>query len=361
MNKSLANRHTGMELLRIISMLFVLCLHFFIKGGYLHSKNNLVYNESWFLFCFSIVAVNCYVLITGYFMSEKSFILSRVTLVYSQMWFYSVLLFSVTVLFGITKFTTSSVANAVLPLTFGHYWFILNYLLLLLLSPLLNTAIQKMNQKKYKCVLFVLISVFSVANFLLKPINPVFDSSGGFGLVWFCILYLTSAYLRKYGYPNRKMVYSLIYVACCIVSFVIHIFTFGKGEVWEISMVRDYNNPIIYLASIAVFVVFLNISINNRVIKRLILFVSPLTLAVYLIHESSFVSGWLWNTINVNTWCVNNGLFIIQALGTVFAIFILCCAFEFIRKTVFKLLKIDYLVIKLSDYAESKIRGIIVK
>lgn len=365
MNKSIVkqNRHAGIELLRILSMLFVVLLHFLLNGKYLYSENFFILNESWIVYVFSLVAVNCYVLITGYFMCDKSFKLSRINLTYLQVWFYSVILLMVTVLLGITELTRSRLVNAVLPLTFKHYWFILNYLLLLLLSPFLNTAIKNMNQKKYKCVLFVLITVFSFANFILKPINPIFDSSGGFGLVWFCILYLSSAYIRKFPeFFRKKMKWVVLYVCFCFISFIIHLFTYGKGKVWEESMVRDYNNPLVFFASVALFIVFLNINnINNRVIKRIILFVSPLTLAVYLIHESPFVSGWLWNTININTWCMNNGLFIVQALGTVICIFIICCVIEFIRKSIFKLLKIDYLIVKLSDFTEAKIRGAITK
>lgn len=72
------DRLYGIELLRIISMLMVLSLHFLIKGNYNKSENVYVNSESWVLICFSVVAVNCYVLISGYFMCEKSFKLSRI-------------------------------------------------------------------------------------------------------------------------------------------------------------------------------------------------------------------------------------------------------------------------------------------
>ena len=355
-------RLIGIELLRIISMIFVLLLHFLLLGGYLQSNNIYVNIESWFAYVFSLVAVNCYVLITGYFMCDKSFKLSRITLVYSQVWFYSICIFVFTVLLGIVELTKSNFANAILPFVFKHYWFVLNYVLLLLVSPILNSATRDMNKNKHKCVLFVLISIFSFLNYCIKPLNPVIDGSGGFGLGWFIILYLSSAYIKKY--PNRfrkKLKWTVLYISFSIFTFVIHLFTYGKGKVWEQSMVRDYNNTLIYLAAVSLFVVFLNIRLKTKLLKRIILFISPLTLAVYLIHESPFISGWLWSTINVNTWCINNALFIFQAIGTVICIFIICCFIELIRSMAFKVLRINYAIVKASDFFETKIRYFITK
>ena len=66
-------RHVGIELLRIISMLMVTSLHVLGKGGFNISDVDSVSVFSTVVLTFSRVAVNCYILISGYFLSQKSF------------------------------------------------------------------------------------------------------------------------------------------------------------------------------------------------------------------------------------------------------------------------------------------------
>lgn len=63
-------RNEGIELLRIISMIMILILHYLGHGGILDnlSANNFYYYIAWTLEGICFVAVNIYVLITGYFL-----------------------------------------------------------------------------------------------------------------------------------------------------------------------------------------------------------------------------------------------------------------------------------------------------
>lgn len=350
------SRSYGIELLRILSMLMVLSLHFLIKGDYNKSENIIVNSESWILICFSVVAVNCYVLISGYFMCEKSFKLSRITNTYTQTLFYSVATFIVMIAIGVNEFSFGAFARSVTPIIFNNYWFVTAYILLLFVSPLLNSAINNMSKSKMKLVLFTLVGILCVINNIVKPINPI-DNSGGYGLIWFIVLYMTAAYIKKYYAENGKWhKYLLFYVIFVFLNTGIHFICSDKGEVWSSYMVRDYNNFLVYASAVCLFLTFLNFRIKGNIAQKIIGFISPLTFAVYLIHESPFVADFLWNKINVRVWCVNNLLFFLFAIGTVLLLFLLCCSIEFVRSRVFKLLRIDIAITKLSDLAEDKIR-----
>ena len=55
-------------------------------------------------------------------------------------------------------------------------------------------------------ILFIFFSVFS--SFL--PGNFSFDSTGGYGIIWFIVLYLFGAYIKLYwkdNYNNNKNLY----------------------------------------------------------------------------------------------------------------------------------------------------------
>lgn len=58
MKSNVAERHCGIELLRIIAMLMVFNLPFFIKGQYSKSENAVINFESWIVVCMSVVAIN---------------------------------------------------------------------------------------------------------------------------------------------------------------------------------------------------------------------------------------------------------------------------------------------------------------
>ena len=61
-------RDYGIDLLRIISMLMVPIVHVIGQGGILAAAVpfSIQYESAWMLMSFVLVAVNCFILITGY-------------------------------------------------------------------------------------------------------------------------------------------------------------------------------------------------------------------------------------------------------------------------------------------------------
>lgn len=73
------NRNIGLDALRIISMMMVLALHYLGKGGLLERNTSEIYNVIYLLLeALSIVAVNCFVLISGYFLCKSEFKLKKI-------------------------------------------------------------------------------------------------------------------------------------------------------------------------------------------------------------------------------------------------------------------------------------------
>ena len=66
-------RQANFELMRIAAMLMIISLHYLVKGGAAVSfpfsaKENPVGVLAWLIEAFCIVAVNCYVLLSGFFL-----------------------------------------------------------------------------------------------------------------------------------------------------------------------------------------------------------------------------------------------------------------------------------------------------
>ena len=119
-------RIASIEFLRSIAMLMVITLHYLDKGGILVS---LTENQgisgyfAWLLEAFCIVAVNTYVLVSGYFLVEAGFKLRRLVILVAQVLFYSVAVPAVLVLCGllpVQELTLYHFLNYVFPFQMNH-------------------------------------------------------------------------------------------------------------------------------------------------------------------------------------------------------------------------------------------------
>lgn len=87
-------RNRNLDLLRIVSMFMVVLLHSFNHGGLLqdiapaYGTPNLYLVQAIFSFC--LVAVNCFVLISGYFLCASDFKLKKWVSTWGQALVYSV-------------------------------------------------------------------------------------------------------------------------------------------------------------------------------------------------------------------------------------------------------------------------------
>ena len=104
-----------------------------------------------FLEAFCLVAVNVYVLISGYFLSEAQFAWRRVMTVICQTLFYTILIPPALALCGILPLSELTdvyrLQKGVFPVQSGHYWFVSAYVVMCLLSPFLNEGINASGKK----------------------------------------------------------------------------------------------------------------------------------------------------------------------------------------------------------------------
>ncbi len=300
MNKRLNN----FEALRIFAMFMVLVLHYLDKGGLLTKVTEQFTPASYvayFLEALAIVAVNVYVMITGYFMCESQMKVSRLVQIICQVLWYALLIPVVLVLLGVVNvgsFSIYDLLRCVFPVHMRHYWFVTDYVVLMLLVPLLNMAIKHLNSKQ----LALVTSLLLVYQMFPKSILPVVftDDDAGYGVVWFVCLYLIAAYIRKYGIAFftsvKKSLICYVAGALCIFLSLLLVrqvyFTFDAfGE--RINFAYHYNHIFCLIASVALFYAFKLWNMKDNKISRLIGRVAPYTFGVYLLHEHRLV-GYEW-------------------------------------------------------------------
>ncbi|MCM1048759.1 MAG: acyltransferase family protein [Clostridiales bacterium] len=344
-------RLANMELLRIVSMLFVVVLHFLWKGDCLtplsQSEIPAYGYLAWGLESFAIVAVNVYMLLSGYFLVESSFKVKRLLTLILQLWFYSIGVGVVAAAFGYISeegFSIYYLAQLCLPISTNHYWFMTAYVFMYLFAPVLAQGLKRLTKRQFQTVLVLTICAFS----LIKSVVPIKLASdmGGYDCIWYLCIFMIAAYIRIYGIPFfkgavRSLLVYLASAACIFgISFLLRFVYMNTGKLENIlDICYDYNHILVLMASVALFYCFYYIKIKNGALSRIICRIAPYTLGVYLWHEHLAIryewTGWLYNITGAPDSIVSLIVTLILAVALVFVIGVII---DMLRSVIFSMI-----------------------
>lgn len=348
-------RNSNFELMRVISMLFIIFWHLFVFGNIRNNpriQNSTVYMIFDFIQFIIVVHVNSFILVTGYFQCECKFKLNKIFSLINSSLFYKLTIMLFLYLLGIMSFSKVEILQNAFPLIlniYDAYWFIKYYLFLYLISPFLNILINGIERKKYKSLLLILFIIFSVIPYITG--TKAFDNNG-YTLYQFIFLYLLGAYMKKFPvhknyYMKRfsknmyRIILGFIFVFClifnyCIVSTSSNLLTYNTifNEIFGnfVEMKLRYSNPFIIIQSISFFLFFETFDFKSKIINN----ISKLTFGVYLIHNHPYMRLHLYKWLRVDNGVVTSYKFILYCFFITFVIFIGCSIIEFIRYKIFK-------------------------
>lgn len=274
-------RNSSFELLRIVSMIMILGLHYLNAGigGGLKTEDVLNHYLAVGFESICIISVNCFVLISGYYMiHERRIRIKKMLNLFLMMVFYGLLLFGIALLTGEKEFSAKNLFAAAIPFVVGKKWFLRTYLILMLLSPFLNRLIEVISKKQLFAICMILLVLFSFwPSFLPKP--PVTD--GGYGIIQFITLYFLAAFARKYYTPMMDRRSRMI---SCLIVFLSVIAIFMTTFVPKLSHRQwNYNYLFNIIGSMSLFALFLNFKpFTNLLINN----VAKLCFGVYLSHAT---------------------------------------------------------------------------
>lgn len=328
-------RNPNLDLLRIVSMLLIIWLHSIDHSGVLETADatgGMIGIYVRFTYMLVQVCVNCYVLISGYFLANSTFRLQKLVALWMEVAFYSVVIKLVFMLTGYTPFSILSLVSCLIPVFTGRYWFITIYFGLYMVSPFLNIAIHAMNREQHLKLNVLLFTLFSG----MVSVYPSFagmNSGAGWGLAWFVVLYFLAAWFRLYYEPSGKCVGKLlgwIGIAAGVAAIYEVGGVFSPLRVMAGNWYR-YDSVPTYLMTVLIFLAFLNMDIKNVVASKVISVVAPTTLGVYLIHAHASFSPWAWEMLNLpeKMWMP---MFPVIQLFAVMGIFVVCSLADFMRK-----------------------------
>jgi surface polysaccharide O-acyltransferase-like enzyme len=276
MSKAEPLRQTGPEILRILLMLMIITHHLLVHGlglsrlffGQSTGNPSMVAAEL-FLNSFVVGAVNCFILISGYFgIRLKARSLSQFLL---QAIVYSV---GIVVVFRLVGWN-APYASIFL------YWFLVVYLALMGLSPFLNRLIDSLSDRELASFLGTLLLVVCGLGFAGRLSSFMGTDHG---LVQMITMYVLGHSLRRFESILKKLrphhcLFAL--VACGVGVFLpsLALFRHHPSAAWSLF---SYENPLIILSAIALFLLFVRAPWQWKHART----VSTSVFGIYLLHDN---------------------------------------------------------------------------
>lgn len=284
----------------------------------------------------ALPSVNCYVLITGYFLVSKTTLrLSGIWKVWSVTWFYAIGIYLLAVAIGAAPFGWELLRKHSTPLLSNTYWFVTSYIVLLLLAPLLSWTLQRLSLRQYQ----MLLVVGALACFQYPFGQMLMDRQQ---ILLFVYLFLIGGYIRLYvRKPCRKVSIG----AYCLLLLVMYAYSLLKNHPTDNTaytiFAMDYYGLVLPL-SVALFLFVKDLSIGNQHLAKAVLAVAPLSFAVYVIHTQPVVDAWLWRVVAERLTASPSWLLPMTCLAVTLLVFIVSIAIDFCRISIARLLGILY-------------------
>lgn len=273
-------RQSNIELLRIVSIFFVLIGHAFgVVLGLPDAKEVVagpfVSFQRILLGAVALGGVNIFVLISGWFgihptsrglgkfLFQVAFLLWGIYVVALLTGKSDVSLYGIKVSLGI----------------YEGYWFVMAYLGMYLLSPVLNAFAESTSKRQFK----ILLMGFYLFQCYYCWIMDMVNYFNGYSVTFFCGLYLTARYVRLY--PIRLLERRPWLIYATITLFLAVGSTVGIWLVGSPLKLLRYDNPLEIVASVCFLLGFLRLKLQSKVINTF----AKSCFAVYLIHFNPFV------------------------------------------------------------------------
>lgn len=323
------NRKSNIEWLRIFCMTLIVAYHYAIYSKFTFD-NGITINKMiiQFLSIGGEIGVNCFILISGYFLVDSQFKTKKVVKIILETVTYSIIFLIMFNVANAENITLTEYKKSIMPVTFSLYWFITAYIILYIFSPYINKLLNTLEKVDTIKLILMLVVIESI-------IPTIFNVNRHFShILWFITLYIMGAYLKRnpIKVDNRKVIatsiilYLSIFISILIfdlISLKIEIF---KGH--ELYFLKR-NSILTLITSVTIFLSFVNLKVKeNKIINK----IASTMLGVYIIHENVFVRKILWCKVFKSNLYVSSNFLIVNAIFSITFTMIICVLIDLIRR-----------------------------
>ena len=343
------NRNYGIDLLRIISMIFIVILHILGQGGIIENsiQFSLNYQLVWLLEIIAYTGVNIYAIISGYVGIDSKFKYKNIFKLTIQVMFYTI---GITLLFKIfnpNAVTNARIIESFFPFAIEHYWYFTAYFGMFFFIPFMQKLVNSFEKNDAKRFITSFFIIFSILPIIFRA--DIYYMNWGYHVLWLSLLYMIGGCIKKFGFNNFIEKHLLTaYIICNLITILgkiamEYIMVKIKGPGFLDLTLVSYTSPTMVLSSIVLVMLFAKLKIKDIFIK-IIEFLAPLSFSVYLIHTEPLIWINLLKNSFISYASYNPVLLVFAVLATALIIYIVCIFIEYIRVLLFKYLRVDKLL-----------------
>lgn len=317
-------------------MLLIIAHHYVVNSGLMQvMKEDPLSTNSIFYYLFGAwgkTGINCFVLITGYFMCTSNISLHKFLKLYLWIVTYNVIFTFIFVATGDSQITAKSLLLFTPFLNIHSDSFTSAFMVWWLFIPFLNVLVNNLTRNSHLTLLiltFIVFSIYPFMPFLHIQINPI---------CWFSTLYIVASYIRKYPdtipYESSAFFWGgtsilLIIIGMLSVYALLWIGVHVGLSVSPYYMISDSQQPLALFIAVSTFMWFKNLRIKT---SKIINTIAASSFGVLLIHANSdTMRHWLWKDIIDCVGHYDTPYYWLYAIGCVFFIYIICTAIDFTR------------------------------
>ena len=328
-------RYSNLELYRIIVMLLIVAHHYVVNSGLMDElSHEPLCAKSIYFYLFGMwgkTGINCFVLITGYFMCKSHITLRKFMKLLLQIEFYNVAINAVFALTGYHHFGLREAVLALLPVRSIADGFTSCFLVFYLFIPFLNVLVSHLDRRQH--ALLVALCLFTYT--LMGTFN-CFHVTMNY-VSWFCVLYFIASYIRIYGFLPKLSTakwggitcLSIIVSVLSVLRLVVIAHRIGADHFNVYRYVADSNVLFAVTTSVSSFMFFKGLRMGYH---RWINTVAACTFGVLLIHANSdTMRQWLWRDAVDCAGAFHAPHAWLYATAAVLLIFAACAAVDYVR------------------------------
>ncbi|MDE6300840.1 MAG: acyltransferase [Muribaculaceae bacterium] len=279
------------------------------------------------------VGINCFVMITGYYMCKSKMSVDKLVKLYLQITFYSVIIYTIFCFTGHEQMGLNGFIRIFIPVHGLTTDFVSCFLVFYLFIPFINIFLSQLSRKTHLTLIVFLSTIY-----IILPSIPKFYLTFNY-FNWFIVVYLIGSYIRLYGLSGRisHRMWGLATIVLIIfgslsVFLMEYLYKIGYTTSYRpYFFIIDSNKLLAILPAITSFMYFKDLRIPH---SRFINALGSATFGVLLIHaNSNAMRQWLWKeTVD----CIGHFGFsalwnVAYALSTSLIIFFVCAGIDWFR------------------------------
>ena len=282
-------RDSNIELLRLVCMFLIVFQHCIHVYAFPEVWNTDVMSFDVVLAStltgFAYIGVICFILISGYFGIKLK--LRSALNIYIICAFYALIGYLLHLYIDGAHVGKGLLYHSVFCISHSKLWFVKCYVGLMLLSPILNTAMENMSKKTYQWVIGLLTILNVYFGFVWQ--DESFNANG-YTIANFVYIYMIGGYIARYvsleWCRTHKAENICIYLATSLLwagAIVLLRYIHTPWDEW------GYNNPFTLIGAISFFMLFLSMpKFHSKPINWL----ASGAFAVYLVHCGDYFDEW---------------------------------------------------------------------